>query len=56
MEAKIQFKNERNRVQSVKILEDILLIQRRAESFFKKDFRAPAHFEVVWINTVISFL
>lgn len=55
MEAKVQFKNERNRVQSVKILEDIL-IQRRAESFFKKDFRAPAHFEVVWINTVISFL
>lgn len=55
MEAKIQFKNERNRVQSVKILEDIL-IQRRTESFFKKYFRAPAHFEVVWINTVISFL
>ena len=55
MEAKKQFKNERNRVQSVKILEDIL-IQRRAESFFKKDFSAPAHFEVVWINTVISFL
>lgn len=55
MEAKIQFKNERNRVQSVKILEDIL-IQRRTETFFKKDFRAPAHFEVVWINTVISFL
>lgn len=32
MEAKIQYKNERNRVRSAKILEDIL-IQRRADSF-----------------------
>lgn len=30
MEAKIQYKNERNRVRSAKILEDVL-IQRRAE-------------------------
>lgn len=35
MEAKIQYKNERNRVRSAKILEDIL-IQRRAELSIQK--------------------
>jgi hypothetical protein len=35
MEAKIQYKNERNRVRSAKILEDILL-QRRAELSIQK--------------------
>lgn len=38
MGTKIQFKNERTRVQSVKILEDIL-IQRRTEILLKK--KAP---------------
>lgn len=37
MGAKIQFKNERTRVQSVKILEDIL-IQRRTEMFLNKKY------------------
>ncbi|EDV00013.1 hypothetical protein BACCOP_02947 [Phocaeicola coprocola DSM 17136] len=35
MEAKIQYKNERNRVRSAKILEDVL-IQRRAELSIQK--------------------
>lgn len=35
MEAKIQYKNERNRVRNAKILEDIL-IQRRAELSIQK--------------------
>lgn len=35
MEAKIQYKNERNQVRSAKILEDIL-IQRRAELSIQK--------------------
>lgn len=35
MEAKIQYKNERNHVRSAKILEDIL-IQRRAELSIQK--------------------
>ena len=35
MEAKIQYKNERNRVRSAKILEDGL-IQRRAELSIQK--------------------
>ena len=35
MEAKIQYKNERNRVRSEKILEDVL-IQRRAELSIQK--------------------
>ena len=35
MEAKIQYKNERNCVRSAKILEDIL-IQRRAELSIQK--------------------
>lgn len=35
MEAKIQYKNERNRVRSAKILEDIL-IQRHAELSIQK--------------------
>jgi len=35
MEAKIQYKNERNRVRSAKILEDVL-IHRRAELSIQK--------------------
>ena len=46
MEAKIQYKNERNRVRSAKILEDVL-IQRRAELSIQK-LCTPLSFDWSW--------
>lgn len=42
MEAKIQYKNERNRVRSAKILEDILI--QSVQSFLYKNYLHASEF------------
>lgn len=49
MVTKIQFKNERTRVRSVKILEDIL-IQRRTEMFLKKKYSVRLRSSIEYVS------